>query len=85
MASGRNVRRGQVPSRLPGTLRGGPFSKLAISEEESDETPYWMELLVDAGIMPNERLHDLMDEGDQIVAMIVASIKASIKTLRSQQ
>lgn len=51
------------------------LSKLAIVEEEADETLYWMEVLVEADIVPEDRIRDLMKEGDEIVAMTVASIK----------
>lgn len=51
------------------------IAKLAIVEEEADESVYWLELLADAGILPHERLADLIDEFDQILAMIVASQK----------
>ena len=56
-------------------------SKLAIVEDEADETLYWMEMLVEANIVAEDRLRDLMNEGDEIVAMTVASLK----TLRDQQ
>ncbi|HEX6900159.1 MAG TPA: four helix bundle protein [Thermoanaerobaculia bacterium] len=57
------------------------IAKLAIVEEEADESIYWMELLVDSGLLPSERLRDLMEETNQILAMTVASIK----TLRARQ
>jgi four helix bundle protein len=51
------------------------IAKLAIVEEEADESIYWLELLIDASILSRERLSDLIDELNQIVAMIVASQK----------
>jgi len=57
------------------------LSKLAIVEEEADETLYWMELLVESNLIPKRQLQPLLEEGDELVAMTVASIK----TLRSQQ
>jgi four helix bundle protein len=54
--------------------------KLAIVEEEADETLYWLELLVEANIVPLAKLTNLMSETNQIVAMIVSSIK----TIRSR-
>lgn len=51
------------------------IAKLAIVEEEADESLYWMELLIDANVIPAERLADLMQETGEIVAMTVASIK----------
>jgi four helix bundle protein len=52
-------------------------NKLKIVEEECDESLYWMELLVEAGIAQLSRLRLLMDEGDQLVAIFVAAIKTS--------
>ncbi len=57
------------------------ISKLSIVEEEADETLYWFELLVEAGLMPEARLADLMTEADEIIAMTVSSIK----TLRTRR
>jgi len=51
------------------------LSRLAIVEEEADESVYWMELLVEAHIIPEARVRELMREANEIVAMTVASIK----------
>jgi four helix bundle protein len=51
------------------------ISELAIVEEEADESIYWMELLVDSGVVKRSRLASLMDEADQILAIVVGSIK----------
>jgi four helix bundle protein len=52
-------------------------SKLAVVEEEADETGYWIELLMDTGLVKRERLTHLLREANEIVAMIVASIKTA--------
>ncbi len=57
------------------------IAKLKIVEEEADETLYWLELLIEADLMPASRLAPLMQEVNEIVAMTVASIK----TLRRRQ
>jgi four helix bundle protein len=57
------------------------IAKLAIVEEEADECLYWMELLVQATMVPESKLQPLMEECNQILAMTVASIK----TLRNKQ
>jgi len=51
------------------------IAKLAIVEEEADETLYWLELLIESGLIPETRLSDLVQEVDEIVAMIVSSIR----------
>lgn len=53
------------------------IAKMGIVEEECDESAYWMELLVEAGIMKESRLSSLMKEADEILAMVVASIKTA--------
>ncbi len=56
------------------------ITKMCISVEEADESLYWMELLVEAGVIPGGRLNDLMHEAEELVAILTASIK----TARSQ-
>ena len=51
------------------------ISKLGIVEEEADESLYWMELLVEAGLVPEAKLKNLMNEMNEVVAMTVVSIK----------
>ncbi len=53
------------------------IAKMSIVEEEADESVYWLELLVDAGIVKLEAVTELIDEGNQLVAMTVASINTA--------
>jgi len=60
-----------------GKSRADFIHKLAIVEEEADESAYWLELLVESGILPHTKLADLMRECDEITAIIVASIRTA--------
>ena len=51
------------------------ISKLAIVEEEADETMLWLELLKELKISDETRVDDLISESNEIVAIIVSSIK----------
>ncbi|MEH1808075.1 four helix bundle protein [Nostoc sp.] len=51
------------------------IAKLSIVEEEADETLYWLELVIESGLMTAEKLKSLMQEANEILAMSVASIK----------
>ena len=51
------------------------MAKLAIVEEEADETVYWLELLAESNIIAPERLSGLLKETNEIIAMTVSSIK----------
>jgi len=53
------------------------IAKMAIVEEECDESLYWMELLIDEGLVDGGRLEDLVAEGDEILAMTVSSIRTA--------
>jgi four helix bundle protein len=53
------------------------MAKLGIVEEEADESIYWMELLIDAGIMPKVKLSALMTEANEILSIVVASINTA--------
>src|SRR6185295_611255 len=50
-------------------------NKLGFVEEEADESLFWMELLVDAQVVSAKRLAALMTEANELIAMVVASIK----------
>jgi four helix bundle protein len=52
-------------------------SKMGIVEEEADETAYWIELLIDAGIVKLARVTDLLKEADEILSITVSSIKTA--------
>ena len=57
-------------------------SKMGTVEEETDETIYWMELLIDAELVKRSRIADLLDEADQILSIVISSIKTA-KGIRS--
>ncbi|HMN60103.1 MAG TPA: four helix bundle protein [Anaerolinea sp.] len=50
-------------------------AKLGICIEEADETIYWLEILGKSGIVQERLLDALMKETDELVAMLVASVK----------
>ncbi|MGJ5632799.1 four helix bundle protein [Nostoc sp. CALU 1950] len=56
------------------------IAKLSLVEEEADESLYLMELIVEVGLLPLEKVSNLMSENTEILAMTVASIK----TLRNK-
>ena len=57
------------------------INKLKIVEEESDETLYWLELLVETGLVSKEKVQDIYKETNEILAMTVVSLK----TLRNRK
>ncbi len=53
------------------------ISKMGIVEEEADESIYWMELLIDCGLIRKDDLNHLLNEANQILAMTVSSIRTA--------
>ena len=54
-------------------------SKLAIVEEEADETMFWLEVIKEMSIYEEPMVEDLIKESDEIIAIIVSSIKTTNK------
>ena len=50
------------------------IAKLGIVEEEADECCFWLEMIIDANILPEPHIRPLLSEANEIVAMVVASI-----------
>jgi four helix bundle protein len=48
-------------------------AKIGIVEEEADESLYWLELIVEANLLPQERVSALLQEADELVAIFVAT------------
>jgi four helix bundle protein len=46
-------------------------------EEEADETLYWLELLVEADIVLRRTVAPMMAEAEQLLRIVVASIKTA--------
>jgi four helix bundle protein len=48
-------------------------AKLGVVVEEADETVLWLELLVDSGIVPRERMEPLLIEANELLAIFAAA------------
>jgi len=55
------------------------INKTSIVEEEADESGFWLEMIVDAGLMSDARVKPLVQEANEITAMLVASRKTAIR------
>ena len=51
------------------------LAKLAIVEEEADETMFWLQMLMRAGAAPDSKVKPLEAEAEEILRMTVASIR----------
>ena len=66
-----------------GKSKADVIAKLALVEEEADESLYWLDLLAESGIITQEKLSSLAKETEEILAMTVASIKTLRRPART--
>ena len=53
------------------------IAKLGIVEEEADESCYWLELIGGGEILPTDQVESILNEANEITAIIVASRKTA--------
>ena len=53
------------------------IAKIGIVEEETDEAVFWIEMLVETGLVKHAVVADLLDEGNQLTAIWVSSINTA--------
>lgn len=58
-------------------------AKMGTVVEEADETLFWLELLVETGLVPRKRMQNLLVEADELVAIFAASRRTSRGNLRT--
>ena len=51
------------------------ISKIEAGMQELEETVYWLNLLIDSGIVRKAQVSELCDEADELMAIFVASVK----------
>jgi four helix bundle protein len=53
------------------------ISKIGIVLEEADETVFWLELLVETGVLPELKLKELLQEARELTAIFTATQRTS--------
>jgi four helix bundle protein len=53
------------------------IAKIGVVVEEADETVFWLEMLLDSGMVRPEKLQNLLAEATQLVAIFTASRKTA--------
>ena len=58
--------------------------KVGIAEEEADESAFWLELLVEGQLMAQARLGPLLEEANELTAILGASAKTARRNRKSK-
>ena len=53
------------------------ISKIEVGLQELEETVYWIKLLIEAKIVDSQNLQNLLNEADQLIAILVSCVKKS--------
>lgn len=60
-----------------GRSRAEFIAKLGTVLEEADESLFWLELIVDAKLLPLTRVERLLIEGDELTAIFTAAVRTA--------
>ena len=61
------------------------INKLKIVLEESDETMYWMQVIVKAQIIEEAKMSAIMREADELTAIFAAALKTAISNSKKEK
>jgi four helix bundle protein len=59
------------------------IAKIGVVVEEIDETVFWLELLVEAGLVEREQMMSLLGEANELLAIFAASQRTARRTGRA--
>ena len=55
-------------------------AKLGVALEEADESLYWLELIRDGKLLPENKLSRLLNEADELTAILASGRKSAANT-----
>jgi len=61
-------------------VRAAIAAKLGIAVEEADESLYWLELVRDGKLVPEDKLSLLLKEADELTAILASGRKSAVNT-----
>ena len=58
-------------------------ARIGTVEEEADETVFWLELIVDGKLLPEPRIRSLLDEANEIIAIMASSYISAARNAKN--
>jgi four helix bundle protein len=69
-----------------GRSRAEFIAKMGVVEEESDESAFWLELIIESAFLSEDRVKPLLDEANELTRIMASSrISASRKVRANRQ
>ncbi len=53
------------------------ISKITVVEEEADESAYWLEIIIEAELLPEKLMRDILNEANELTAIFTATGKTT--------
>jgi four helix bundle protein len=76
-----------VPANYRAACRGRSkaefISKLGVVEEEADESAFWLELIIEGGLLKKSLVEPLWCEANELVAIMTSSRKSASRSIVS--
>ena len=76
-----------VPANYRAACRGRSkaefISKLGVVEEEADESAFWLELIIEGGLLKKSLVEPLWREANELVAIMTSSRKSASRSIVS--
>jgi len=60
------------------------ISKITVVEEEADECAYWLELIIETGLIKENLIKDLLKEANELTAIFVSIGKSTKENLTKE-
>jgi four helix bundle protein len=71
------------PAACRARLRAEIIARIGVVEGETDESCFWLELIIDSWLPSEERIRPLLSETRKLVAIVAASRKSAIANRKS--
>jgi len=59
------------------------IARIGTVEEEADETAFWLELIIDGKLLPEPRIRSLLDEANEIIAIMASSYISAARNAKN--
>ena len=73
-----------VEEALAGQSKKDFIARMSIASKEARETNYWLRLLQDSKLIPEEKIRTLIDESEEIIRILTSIVKTSMKGLKTK-
>ena len=60
------------------------IAKIGIVEEEADESAFWMELIIEAGLLKPQLVESLLTEANELAKIMASSRKSASESLKTK-